>query len=981
MLRCILLILAIVKVSVGFSDVGKWDLPLGGEYCDFTLAKSLFKDSIVKITIGCDNVDSNLTVSYRWDQSSCSPDYFHYFEKKSSSLITVANEGVYILSIAVLSTTKFNGTVHIEMVKDSSYLSAAIYPLLPFFGVMCAVYTVLCAAWLVVCGLQWRDLLRIQYWIGGVALLGMIESATYFNAEAYMFAEWVSVAKRALARMLASVGSRFATSCGYRGGRLESRLASVRSADVSSRQRHLLVGVCLACTHHAHTATEKDWKEVWMDEAYWHILFASVLTVIMVLWRPTNNNQRYAFTPLLDNADDEDDGTSVTEIEREAREPQENTNTLDSDLRWVEENIPTSTLPLLDSDEEIINTKFEVSKMHISQLVDSLAKFVKAFRRSRQGPTNLLSDNTRNFYKVFCGCSHLLPSFVEEHYAYAEQLFERMVMSEEHWVEIIPWSMSSTNVTSACLRHVPLNLPDSMLLMIRLSGSDRPQGLQSSWIMLDRGWLWSNSINCGTLSGALSISTAILRIVESLVADGIFNCFVDIYLSFVKYTIREIGLRTFFKSDRNPSMAKKSLEKWLLLLMFLLKKEGSSLRCDRRPYGSTTQASPSDGRYQLNVLGADDTYLPEQAYTVQLTRTDDESEFIAFVVSAEAELKQDPRNPRRLVAQNPGELRPQATGKYSDRCLYSVEQSSYNTKSSVELYWKAPATGRGCVTLRAMVAESQEIWFEDGAPLTVKLCEDMRQPDDVSPNINYECKVCDEAKYEVTFEGSWSRNIHPRLYPESDWLPRFSDLVGASHAADYVLWAPGNLASDGLKDLAEHANTSTLEAEIREKSANIETFPQDAVSRVQISSYDKNSPFYEMDMKDLRPFGRLHIKLIRTYPRECEESSEEEGGAPEVEEKKPEDNGSQEPDEPSRYQYPDIASDGRSSETPLEVDPNATEECPLTPWGEWSRCEGMCENGQLVGYKWRERFHLVDGIAVEKYDPNRFLSIYLSAGL
>lgn len=132
-------------------------------------------------------------------------------------------------------------------------------------------------------------------------------------------------------------------------------------------------------------------------------------------------------------------------------------------------------------------------------------------------------------------------------------------------------------------------------------------------------------------------------------------------------------------------MAKKNLEKWLLLLMFLLKNEASSLRCDRRPYGSTTQASPSDGRYQLNVLGADDTYLPEQTYTVQLTRTDDESEFIAFVVSAEAELKQDPRNPRRLLAQNPGELRPQATGKYSDRCLYSVEQTSYNTKSSVEV--------------------------------------------------------------------------------------------------------------------------------------------------------------------------------------------------------------------------------------------------------------------------------------------------------
>lgn len=49
-----------------------------------------------------------------------------------------------------------------------------------FFGVMCGVYTLLCTAWLLVCWLQWRDLLRIQYWIGGVALLGMVESATYY---------------------------------------------------------------------------------------------------------------------------------------------------------------------------------------------------------------------------------------------------------------------------------------------------------------------------------------------------------------------------------------------------------------------------------------------------------------------------------------------------------------------------------------------------------------------------------------------------------------------------------------------------------------------------------------------------------------------------------------------------------------------------------------------------------------------------------
>lgn len=70
---------------------------------------------------------------------------------------------------------------------------------------------------------------------------------------------------------------------------------------------------------------------------------------------------------------------------------------------------------------------------------------------------------------------------------------------------------------------------------------------------------------------------------------------------------------------------------------------------------------------------------------------------------------------------------------------------------------------------------------------------------------------------QVSFTGVWSRNTHPRLYPENDWVPRYSDIVGASHAPDLILWAPGSLASDGLKDVAEHANTSKFEAEIREK--------------------------------------------------------------------------------------------------------------------------------------------------------------------
>ena len=44
-----------------------------------------------------------------------------------------------------------------------------------------------------------------------------------------------------------------------------------------------------------------DWRDLWVDEAFWHVLFSTILCIIMFLWRPSQNNQRYAFTPLLDH--------------------------------------------------------------------------------------------------------------------------------------------------------------------------------------------------------------------------------------------------------------------------------------------------------------------------------------------------------------------------------------------------------------------------------------------------------------------------------------------------------------------------------------------------------------------------------------------------------------------------------------------------------------------------------------------------------
>ena len=46
---------------------------------------------------------------------------------------------------------------------------------------MCVLYVIYGIAWLVMLAMNWRDLLRIQFWIGAVILLGMLEKAVYFG--------------------------------------------------------------------------------------------------------------------------------------------------------------------------------------------------------------------------------------------------------------------------------------------------------------------------------------------------------------------------------------------------------------------------------------------------------------------------------------------------------------------------------------------------------------------------------------------------------------------------------------------------------------------------------------------------------------------------------------------------------------------------------------------------------------------------------
>ncbi|CAL8375488.1 unnamed protein product [Gadus morhua 'NCC'] len=376
-------------------------------------------------------------------------------EKAVSSLDQVASsweDGPYVFIVRIRDVSKepaaaWSMTLEITMKGPHDYISASEWPLMLFYMVMCVVYVLLALSWLCVSAWFWRDLLRIQFWIGGVVFLGLVEKAVYL-AEfqslrdnglsvqgALVFAELLSAVKRTLARVLVLIAS-----LGY--GIVKPRLGALLHRVVGVGLLYFLFSVvegilsvnaergdsagsklmcdlalafidsCLVCSfrlrrnavklslyrHFTNTLlfaviasvifivwTTKTFTmskcqsvrlgRAWIDDAFWRFLFSMILMVIMFLWRPSANNQRYAFSPLVDEESDEEEQEAMLNenfdgMKMRGAKPESNGSKLnkDEDLRWVEENIPSSMAdvalpPLLDSDEETMTTQFEMSKM------------------------------------------------------------------------------------------------------------------------------------------------------------------------------------------------------------------------------------------------------------------------------------------------------------------------------------------------------------------------------------------------------------------------------------------------------------------------------------------------------------------------------------------------------------------------------------------------------------------------------------------
>ena len=67
------------------------------------------------------------------------------------------------------------------------------------------------------------------------------------------------------------------------------------------------------------------------------------------------------------------------------------------------------------------------------------------------------------------------------------------------------------------------------------------------------------------------------------------------------------------------------------------------------------------------------------------------------------------------------------------------------------------------------------------------------------------------AVYQVTFEATWTQDTHPDMFPPN---PHFSWLIGGTHNDQVDFWAEGEVASLGIRRMAEWGSTTPLDTEV-----------------------------------------------------------------------------------------------------------------------------------------------------------------------
>lgn len=266
---------------------------------------------------------------------------------------------------------------------------------------------------------------------------------------------------------------------------------------------------------------------------------------------------------------------------------------------------------------------------------------------------------------------------------------------------------------------------------------------------------------------------------------------------------------------------------FLALLIILVVVASIASACDKRPPDDAKPRKRGDNGYKL-LIGTTPIsgYQPGKVYNLFLLgqRTHEKlQQFTHFTLTAKAAKGVNRRSgttvagPKRVGR---FQLFSDSLTKFNENCINTVSEADDFPKTEIQVLWVAPPAGSGCVALSAMIYESSGSWYSDDGELTKIVCE--TQPEAVVDKKN-ECCACDEAKYNFIFEGIWSNETHPKDFPFAIWLTHFSDVIGASHEADFSFWGENHIATDGFRSLAEFGSPRALEQELRVKGNRLRT--------------------------------------------------------------------------------------------------------------------------------------------------------------
>lgn len=272
--------------------------------------------------------------------------------------------------------------------------------------------------------------------------------------------------------------------------------------------------------------------------------------------------------------------------------------------------------------------------------------------------------------------------------------------------------------------------------------------------------------------------------------------------------------------------------------------------CARVPTSTAATRTAGDNGFAVKILG--DTpveyYEPGKTYTISVNSSYPNQAFLDFMLVA---VPRGARDEKRTLGSWKLVSGPARLIKTDDHCEHILTSAVFHTsfkKPGVSTQWVAPAAGSGCVEFRATVLEHADIWYKDDGGLTRVLCE--KPPSAArtaaagataaksTPTSNggaggsaaraaapAQCCACGSAKYEMTFYGNWTPESHPKDYPSGPYagLLHWSNIVGASHSKAYSMWAYGELATNGVKEVCEFGWPKALEAEIKNKGSSIRT--------------------------------------------------------------------------------------------------------------------------------------------------------------